>query len=273
MYVLQMWIQLFFSASFWWTFCYAVDVFLVVKTSAGIRCLEHHYHLNISYYSNKTKCKALNCAENVWNLFLSLIFTLCYRCNPSSLTTKFANTLKLVENGLSFKHISCVSVGWQYVFLPSLCGTFDFCIEKKIILHIQSCSMCCELSLMTCFFPHQHHYPLPHDYMGSGCAVVHRRSGHALLSIHLWVRLFVVPSDAPSHTLWAIISQSFLLQEPKTVSNDCDDDVQITSVPKLISWFCCISVQLWARPPARHPALCHHVRTDAACPRSQPCLL
>ncbi|KAF3843183.1 hypothetical protein F7725_002032 [Dissostichus mawsoni] len=31
-----MWIQLFFSASFWWTFCYAVDVFLVVKTSAGI---------------------------------------------------------------------------------------------------------------------------------------------------------------------------------------------------------------------------------------------
>lgn len=33
----QMWIQLFFSASFWWTFFYAVDVFLVVKTSAGIR--------------------------------------------------------------------------------------------------------------------------------------------------------------------------------------------------------------------------------------------
>lgn len=35
--VLQMWIQLFFSTSFWWSFCYAVDVFLVVKTSAGIR--------------------------------------------------------------------------------------------------------------------------------------------------------------------------------------------------------------------------------------------
>lgn len=39
---LQMWIQLFFSASFWWTFFYAVDVFLVVKTSAGIRCSEPH---------------------------------------------------------------------------------------------------------------------------------------------------------------------------------------------------------------------------------------
>lgn len=36
-FVSQMWIQLFFSASFWWTFFYAVDVFLVVKTSAGIR--------------------------------------------------------------------------------------------------------------------------------------------------------------------------------------------------------------------------------------------
>lgn len=46
-YVLQMWIQLFFSFSFWWTFCYAVDVFLVVKTSAGIRCsyISLHYHL------------------------------------------------------------------------------------------------------------------------------------------------------------------------------------------------------------------------------------
>ncbi|XP_062862567.1 G-protein coupled receptor 143 [Trichomycterus rosablanca] len=31
-----MWIQLFFSASFWWMFCYAVDVYLVVKRSAGI---------------------------------------------------------------------------------------------------------------------------------------------------------------------------------------------------------------------------------------------
>uniref|UniRef100_A0A8C7YGC2 G protein-coupled receptor 143 n=1 Tax=Oryzias sinensis TaxID=183150 RepID=A0A8C7YGC2_9TELE len=39
-----MWIQLFFSASFWWTFCYAVDVFLVVKTSAGISCEQGLQH-------------------------------------------------------------------------------------------------------------------------------------------------------------------------------------------------------------------------------------
>ncbi|XP_028292334.1 G-protein coupled receptor 143 isoform X2 [Gouania willdenowi] len=39
-----MWIQLFFSASFWWSFCYAVDVFLVVKTSAGISCEQGLQH-------------------------------------------------------------------------------------------------------------------------------------------------------------------------------------------------------------------------------------
>lgn len=47
------------------------------------------------------------------------------------------------------------------------------------------------------FPPHQHHYPLPHDHMGSGCAVVCGRSGHALLPIHLWVSLLVVRWDAP----------------------------------------------------------------------------
>ncbi|KAM4797390.1 G-protein coupled receptor 143 [Rhinophrynus dorsalis] len=31
-----MWIQLFYSASFWWLFCYAIDAFLVVRRSAGI---------------------------------------------------------------------------------------------------------------------------------------------------------------------------------------------------------------------------------------------
>ncbi|XP_069061244.1 G-protein coupled receptor 143 isoform X1 [Pleurodeles waltl] len=31
-----MWIQLFYSASFWWLFCYAVDAFLVVRRSAGL---------------------------------------------------------------------------------------------------------------------------------------------------------------------------------------------------------------------------------------------
>ncbi|XP_053312829.1 G-protein coupled receptor 143 [Spea bombifrons] len=31
-----MWIQLFYSASYWWLFCYAVDAYLVVRRSAGL---------------------------------------------------------------------------------------------------------------------------------------------------------------------------------------------------------------------------------------------
>ncbi|KAL7983753.1 hypothetical protein Chor_000629 [Crotalus horridus] len=44
-----MWIQLLYSAVFWWLFCYAVDLYLVVRRSAGVSCengLEHaipHY--------------------------------------------------------------------------------------------------------------------------------------------------------------------------------------------------------------------------------------
>ncbi|XP_072470521.1 G-protein coupled receptor 143 isoform X2 [Notamacropus eugenii] len=44
-----MWIQLLYSACFWWLFCYAVDAYLVIRRSAGLSCesgLEHavpHY--------------------------------------------------------------------------------------------------------------------------------------------------------------------------------------------------------------------------------------
>ncbi|XP_023417673.1 G-protein coupled receptor 143 isoform X5 [Cavia porcellus] len=44
-----MWIQLLYSACFWWLFCYAVDAYLVIRRSAGQRCekgLDHaipHY--------------------------------------------------------------------------------------------------------------------------------------------------------------------------------------------------------------------------------------
>ncbi|XP_023271582.1 G-protein coupled receptor 143 [Seriola lalandi dorsalis] len=57
-----MWIQLFFSASFWWTFCYAVDVFLVVKTSAGISTI-------ILYHMITWGLAALLCVEGVAMLY------------------------------------------------------------------------------------------------------------------------------------------------------------------------------------------------------------
>ncbi|XP_035532303.1 G-protein coupled receptor 143 [Morone saxatilis] len=57
-----MWIQLFFSASFWWTFCYAVDVFLVVKTSAGISTI-------ILYHMITWGLALLLCIEGVAMLY------------------------------------------------------------------------------------------------------------------------------------------------------------------------------------------------------------
>ncbi|XP_034431185.1 G-protein coupled receptor 143 [Hippoglossus hippoglossus] len=57
-----MWIQLFFSASFWWTFCYAVDVFLVVKTSAGISTI-------ILYHMITWGLAVLLCVEGVAMLY------------------------------------------------------------------------------------------------------------------------------------------------------------------------------------------------------------
>lgn len=73
---------------------------------------------------------------------------------------------------------------------PSLTSLLQ---RARFVLNLLLCvSKTQSSSLMTCFFPYQHHYPLPHDHMGSGCAVVCGRSGHALLPIHLRVRLFIV---------------------------------------------------------------------------------
>uniref|UniRef100_UPI00398E672C G-protein coupled receptor 143 n=1 Tax=Pristiophorus japonicus TaxID=55135 RepID=UPI00398E672C len=40
-----MWIQLFYSATFWWLFCYAVDAYLVVKRSSGLSILMLYHML------------------------------------------------------------------------------------------------------------------------------------------------------------------------------------------------------------------------------------
>ncbi|KAG1927834.1 G-protein coupled receptor 143 [Pimephales promelas] len=57
-----MWIQLFYSASFWWTFCYAVDVFLVVKRSAGISTI-------VLYHMITWGLTLLLCVEGVAMLY------------------------------------------------------------------------------------------------------------------------------------------------------------------------------------------------------------
>ncbi|XP_070694319.1 G-protein coupled receptor 143 [Pempheris klunzingeri] len=93
-----MWIQLFFSASFWWTFCYAVDVFLVVKTSAGISTI-------VLYHMITWGLAVLLCAEGVAMLYYPSISD-CERglqhAIPHYVTTYAPMLLVLVANPVFF---------------------------------------------------------------------------------------------------------------------------------------------------------------------------
>ncbi|KAM8749129.1 G-protein coupled receptor 143 [Acanthopagrus schlegelii] len=101
-----MWIQLFFSASFWWTFCYAVDVFLVVKTSAGISTI-------ILYHMITWGLAVLLCIEGVAMLYYPSISDCeqgLQHAIPHYVTTYAPMLLVLVANPVFFSRtISAVT--------------------------------------------------------------------------------------------------------------------------------------------------------------------
>ncbi|XP_008273853.1 G-protein coupled receptor 143 [Stegastes partitus] len=101
-----MWIQLFFSASFWWTFCYAVDVFLVVKTSAGISTI-------ILYHMITWGLAVLLCVEGVAMLYYPSISDCeqgLQHAIPHYVTTYAPMLLVLVANPVFFNRtISAVT--------------------------------------------------------------------------------------------------------------------------------------------------------------------
>ncbi|XP_048834117.1 G-protein coupled receptor 143-like [Brienomyrus brachyistius] len=93
-----MWIQLFFSASFWWTFCYAVDVYLVVKRSAGISTI-------VLYHMITWGLAVMLCVEGVAMLYYPSI----YNCEnglqhaiPHYVTTYAPLLLVLMVNPILF---------------------------------------------------------------------------------------------------------------------------------------------------------------------------
>ncbi|KAM8976670.1 G-protein coupled receptor 143 [Pelodytes ibericus] len=57
-----MWIQLFYSASFWWLFCYAIDAYLVVRRSAGMSTI-------VLYHMMTWGLAILLCVEGVAMLY------------------------------------------------------------------------------------------------------------------------------------------------------------------------------------------------------------
>ncbi|XP_041857691.1 G-protein coupled receptor 143 [Melanotaenia boesemani] len=101
-----MWIQLFYSASFWWTFCYAVDVFLVVKTSAGISTI-------VLYHMITWGLAVLLCVEGVAMLYYPSISDCeqgLQHAIPHYVTTYAPMLLVLVANPAFFSRtISAVT--------------------------------------------------------------------------------------------------------------------------------------------------------------------
>ncbi|KAB0390607.1 hypothetical protein E2I00_010100 [Balaenoptera physalus] len=45
-----MWIQLLYSACFWWLFCYAVDAYLVIRRSAGLSWVSNIINESLLFY-------------------------------------------------------------------------------------------------------------------------------------------------------------------------------------------------------------------------------
>ncbi|XP_077001526.1 G-protein coupled receptor 143 isoform X2 [Tamandua tetradactyla] len=94
-----MWIQLLYSACFWWLFCYAVDVYLVIRRSTGLSTL-------LLYHIMAGGVATLLCVEGVAMLYYPSLS----RCDrglehaiPHYVTTYVPLLLVLVANPILFR--------------------------------------------------------------------------------------------------------------------------------------------------------------------------
>lgn len=86
--------------------------------------------------------------------------------------------------------------------------------------------------LMTFPPPRQHHHPLPHDYVGSGSVAVHGRCGHALLPIHLRVRLLQLTQEQPVARPLFHFRSLLLLVVVVVVANQASSTPSLTTSPR-----------------------------------------
>ncbi|KAM9321267.1 G-protein coupled receptor 143 [Gastrophryne carolinensis] len=94
-----MWIQIFYSASFWWLFCYAVDAFLVIRRSAGISTI-------VLYHMMAWGLAILLCIEGVAMLYYPSISNCeegLEHAIPHYITTYAPLLLVMVANPILFK--------------------------------------------------------------------------------------------------------------------------------------------------------------------------
>ncbi|XP_073523422.1 G-protein coupled receptor 143 [Phyllobates terribilis] len=94
-----MWIQLFYSASFWWLFCYAVDAYLVIRRSAGISTI-------VLYHMMTWGLAILLCVEGVAMLYYPSVSNCeegLEHAIPHYVTTYAPLLLVMVANPILFR--------------------------------------------------------------------------------------------------------------------------------------------------------------------------
>ncbi|XP_055493434.1 G-protein coupled receptor 143 isoform X1 [Leucoraja erinacea] len=102
-----MWIQLFYSATFWWLFCYAIDVYLIVKRSSGVSIL-------VLYHMMTWGLAILLCVEGVAMLYYPSISS-CEKglqhAIPHYVTTYTPLLLVLLVNPILFSKTAAAVAG------------------------------------------------------------------------------------------------------------------------------------------------------------------
>ncbi|KAG8505939.1 G-protein coupled receptor 143 [Galemys pyrenaicus] len=114
-----MWIQLLYSACFWWLFCYAVDAYLVVRRSAGLSTI-------VLYHIMAWGLAGLLCVEGVLVLYSPSVA----RCErglehavPHYVTTYLPLLLVLVANPILFhKTVTADMVMVREASAPGVAG-------------------------------------------------------------------------------------------------------------------------------------------------------
>ncbi|XP_044522911.1 G-protein coupled receptor 143 [Gracilinanus agilis] len=94
-----MWIQLLYSACFWWLFCYAVDAYLVIRRSAGLSTI-------LLYHIMAWGLAILLCIEGIIMLYYPSVFSCengLEHAIPHYVTTYVPLLLVLLANPLLFR--------------------------------------------------------------------------------------------------------------------------------------------------------------------------
>ncbi|XP_074180307.1 G-protein coupled receptor 143 isoform X2 [Rhinolophus sinicus] len=91
-----LWIQLLYSACFWWLFCYAVDAYLVIRRSAGLSTI-------VLYHIMAWGLAALLCTEGVLMLYYPSVSS--WLSNIINESLLFYLEMQPDINGSSLKHV------------------------------------------------------------------------------------------------------------------------------------------------------------------------